>query len=392
MATRQKLIFSPVAGFFLFPPLKNMNYKIFTSESVAAGHPDKVCDQISDACLDACLKADPFSHTGIECLVTTQKVIVAGEVKTKARPDYEKIARRLIAGLGYTDPGFGFDSQNAKVEVLVHQQSPDIAVGVDPGGAGDQGMMFGYACRETPQLMPLPIMLAHALVKKMDQVRVKNLKYLRPDGKSQVVVRYEKGIPVAVEKVVLAVPHDPKVKKTELKADLLKAVVLPVLAEFKQKPASLKDLIVNGTGRWEVGGPNTDMGETGRKIVVDSYGGMARVGGGCFSGKCPTKVDRSGAYGARFVAKNIVAAGLADRCEVKVAYVIGYKEPVSKSIDTFGTERKSFKVIEDYAWGLLDLSVGGIINGLKLRRPIYSKTAAYGHFGRPGFPWEKVVS
>lgn len=369
-----------------------MNYRVFTSESVSAGHPDKICDQISDAVLDAALKIDPFSHTAIECLVTSNKVVVAGEVKTKAKLDYDAITREVIKELGYDNPIYNFNYQTADIEVLVHEQSPDIALGVDPGGAGDQGMMFGYAVNETPELMPLPIMLAHELVKKMDELKKEELSYLRPDGKSEVVVRYEKGRPVSIEAVILAVPHDPKVEKSQVKKDLLARVVLPVLDKYRKKPISLKKLIVNGTGRWEIGGPHSDKGETGRKIVVDSYGGMSRVGGGCFSGKDPTKVDRSGAYGARFLAKNIVAAGLADRCEVQVAYVIGHRNPVAKAIETFGTAKKSQKIIEDFAWQLLDMSVPGIINGLNLCRPIYQKTAVYGHFGRKIFPWEKIIS
>ncbi len=369
-----------------------MNYQVFTSESVCAGHPDKICDQISDAVLDACLRVDPYTHTGIECLVTTNKIVVAGEVKTKAKPEYEAIARKVVKDLGYDDPIYHFDYKTAEVEVLVHQQSPDIALGVNCGGAGDQGMMFGYAVNETPELMPLPIMLAHGLVRKVDELKKGQLPYLRPDGKSQVVVRYEKGKPVAVETVVLAVPHDPKVKKTQVKKDLFDHAVLPVLKQYQQKPITIRQLILNGTGKWEIGGPHSDMGETGRKIIVDSYGGMARVGGGCFSGKCPTKVDRSGAYACRYIAKNIVAAGLAERCEVQLAYVIGYKEPIAKAIEAFGTEKKSKKVVEDFAWSLLDnCSVGGIIKGLNLLRPIYQKTACYGHFGRDKFPWEKIV-
>lgn len=368
-----------------------MNYKVFTSESVCPGHPDKICDQISDAVLDAALKVDTQTHAGIECLVTTNKIVVAGEVKTRAKPDYDSIARKVVKDLGYDSPIYHFDYQTAKVEVLVHQQSPDIALGVDPGGAGDQGMMFGYAVRETPELMPLPIMLAHGLVKKMDELKGGQLSYLRPDGKSEVVVRYEKGKPVAVETVVLAVPHDPKVKKAQVKKDLFENAVLPILEQYNQKTITIKQLILNGTGKWEIGGPHADMGETGRKIIVDSYGGMARVGGGCFSGKCPTKVDRTGAYGARFIAKNIVAAGLADRCEVQLAYVIGYKNPIAKGVETFGTGKKSQKAIEDFAWSLLNCSVLGIIEGLNLRQPIYQETACYGHFGREEFPWEKVV-
>ena len=370
-----------------------MNYKIFTSESVCAGHPDKICDQISDSILDAVLKDDPFSRTGIECLATTNKVVIGGEVQTKGKPNYEKIARKVIKALRYDDPIYHFSYQETDIEILIHEQSSDIALGVDLGGAGDQGMMFGYAVNETPELMPLPIMVAHCLTQRMDEMREKEIiPYLRPDGKSEVVVHYEKNKPVKIETVVLAVPHDLKVKKGQVKKYLFEKVVLPVLEKYHQKPIEIKNLILNGTGKWEIGGPHSDMGETGRKIIVDSYGGMARVGGGCFSGKDPTKVDRTGAYGARFIAKNIVAAGLADRCEVQVAYVIGQRKPIARTIETFGTAKKSQKIIEDFAWRLLDMSVVGIINGLNLRRPIYQRTAVYGHFGREIFPWEKVIS
>jgi len=367
-----------------------MNYQYFTSESVAAGHPDKVCDQIADGCLDAALIASPKSRMAIETLVTTNRIIMAGEVTCPKEIDFEKIARRVVKRLGYTDPIYNFTDE-AKVSVYIHQQSPDIAMGADKDGAGDQGMMFGYACNETKELMPLPIMLAHRLVEKMDELReTKKLAYLRPDGKSEVKVKYEKGRPISVKKVVLAVPHNPKIENGELKHDLFEKVVVLVLekAGFTIKE---EDLIVNGTGQWEIGGPATDTGVTGRKIIVDSYGGMARIGGGAFSGKDPTKVDRSGAYGARYLAKNIVGNGLANRCEVQLAYVIGQPEPLTKEIDTFGTAKVSPFVIEDLAKKLLDFSVRGIIEGLDLRRPLYEKTAAYGHFGREEFPWEKVV-
>jgi len=367
-----------------------MNYQYFTSESVAAGHPDKVCDQIADASLDAALIASPKSRVAIETLVTTNRIIMAGEVTCPKEIDFEKIARRVVKRLGYTDPIYNFTDE-AKVSIYIHQQSPDIAMGADKDGAGDQGMMFGYACKETKELMPLPIMLAHRLVEKMDELReTKKLSYLRPDGKSEVKVKYKKGLPVSIEKVVLAVPHNPKIENGQLKKDLFENVVIPVLekAGFGIKE---EDLIVNGTGQWEIGGPATDTGVTGRKIIVDSYGGMARIGGGAFSGKDPTKVDRSGAYGARYLAKNIVGNDLADRCEVQLAYVIGQPEPLTKEIETFGTTKVSLFVIEDFAKKLLDFSVRGIIEGLDLRRPIYEKTAAYGHFGREEFPWEKVV-
>jgi S-adenosylmethionine synthetase len=367
-----------------------MNYRYFTSESVASGHPDKICDQISDAILDECLSQDKYSHTAIECLATVNHLTLAGEVKSRAKVDYQAVARKVIKRLGYVDKIFNF-SFKSPIDNHIHQQSDDIAKGVDSGGAGDQGMMFGYATDETKILMPLPIILAHRLVEKLDLVRERKIiSYLRPDGKSEVKVRYEKSIPKAVERVVLAVPHDPKIGNNELKKDLLKYVVKPVLHMFGFD-CDLKDLMVNGTGKWEIGGPASDTGLTGRKIIVDTYGGMGRHGGGCFSGKDPSKVDRSATYAARFIAKNIIAAGFAARCEVQVAYVIGRKQPIAKAIETFGTERKDKKKIERFAWDLLDLSVQGIIKGLDLLRPIYLKTACYGHFGRNGFPWEKVI-
>jgi len=322
-------------------------------------------------------------------LTTSNKVIVSGEIKTSAKPDYQAIVKKIVKDLGYDKPIYNFDYHTLDIEVLVHEQSADIALGVDPGGAGDQGLMFGYACRETEELMPLPIMLAHGLTRKMDELKKNQLVYLRPDGKSQVVVKYENGRPVSVEKVVLAVPYDPLIAKEQVLEDLFKLAVKPVLERYKIDSFKKENLILNGTGKWEIGGPDSDMGETGRKIIVDSYGGMARVGGGCFSGKDPTKVDRSAAYGARYIAKNVVAAGLADRCEVQVGYVIGHREPIVKAIETFNTAKKKQKVIADFAWKLLDLSVSGIINGLDLSRPIYQKTACYGHFGRPTFSWEK---
>ena len=369
-----------------------MNYKVFVSESVCEGHPDKICDQVSDAVLDALLEQDQYSRAGIECLATTNRLIIAGEVTTKAKVNYEKIGRGVIKSLDYTDPIYNFHDKS-KVEVLIHEQSPDISLGVEPGGAGDQGLMFGYACRETEQFMPLPIMIAHHLTKRIDQVRKsKTIPYLRPDGKSQVVVNYHNGKPTAVDKVVIAVPHQEDIKRPQLEIDIYKKVVRPILEEYKYK-ISPKDVIINGTGRWTIGGPHSDMGETGRKTVVDSYGGMGRVGGGCFSGKDPTKVDRTGHYACRYIAKNIVAKGMANRCEIIVGYVIGRPDPLAKAIDTFGTEKVSLKEIEKYAWGLLDLSVKGIINGLDLRKPVpYRKTARYGHFGWNQYPWEKLVS
>lgn len=367
-----------------------MNYAVFASESVCAGHPDKICDQISDQVLDEAIKAFPRSRVAVETLVTKDHVIVAGEVTCPKNLDYEAIVRQVIRELGYTRDEFGF-TDRSPVVVLIHQQSPDIAFGVDTGGAGDQGMMFGYATNETDQLMPMPIMVAHALAKKMDELKEGDLPYLRPDGKSEVTIRYEKGKPVEVEKVVLAVPHDPAVANEEAKKDLFKKAVLPILEFFKMNPVKIGQVILNGTGKWEIGGPASDTGVTGRKIIVDSYGGMARVGGGCFSGKDVSKVDRSAAYGTRFIAKNIVAAGLADRVEVQVAYVIGHREPIARAIETFGTAKKSQKEIENFAWKLLDLSVSGIIEKLNLRQPIYRQTARYGHFGHEEYPWEKIV-
>ena len=366
-----------------------MNYKVFTSESVASGHPDKICDQISDAILDAALAQDTNTHAGIETFVTKDFCVVGGEVKSRAKVDFEKIARDTIKELGYTSPEFGF-SHKSPVKILIHQQSPEIASGVDDGGAGDQGMMFGFATNQTKDFMPLPISIAHRLVEKLDQVREKGaVPYLRPDGKSEVTVHYENGQPKKVDKVVLAAAHKPKVTNTQIKEDLYQQVVKPVLGEFGYK-LSKKDFIVNGTGKWIIPGPASDAGLTGRKIIVDSYGGYGRAGGGAFSGKDPTKVDRSAAYAARYIAKNVVAASLADACEVQLAYVIGQRQPITKALETFGTEKKRLSVIEDFASNLMDLSVPGILSALNLRRPIYRETARYGHFGRDGFPWEKV--
>jgi S-adenosylmethionine synthetase len=363
----------------------------FTSESVAAGHPDKICDQISDAIVDAAIAIDPKSRVAVETLVTTNQVVLAGEVTVPKKINYEKIARGIIKELGYTNGIYHFNHKSP-ISVYIHEQSPDIAVGVDDGGAGDQGMMFGYATNETPEYMPMPLVLAHRLVERMDAMREnKKMPYLRPDGKSEVKVIYENGKPIGVESIVLAVPHDPKISNADLKHVLYEKVIQPVLKSYKLAPPKEANVIVNGTGKWEIGGPASDTGVTGRKIIVDTYGSFARHGGGAFSGKDPTKVDRSGAYAARYLAKNIVAAGLASRAEVRVAYVIGQRDPLAKSVETFGTEQKSIDTIEKYAWNLLDLSVPGILKGLNLRRPIYRETARYGHFGRNGFPWEKVV-
>lgn len=368
-----------------------MNYSLFTSESVCAGHPDKICDQISDAILDACLSQDKFSRTGVETLVTTNKIVLAGEVGTCAKVDYEKIARDVIKKLGYTDEIYNFDYKSARVDILIHEQSPDIAKGVLNMGAGDQGMMFGYACLDTRHLMPLPITLAHEITAAVDLARQSQLTYLRPDGKSQVTVAYSGGKPVKVTKVIVAVPHDPSKQLKKVAKDIYEVVIRPVLKKYGLK-ITLGETIVNGTGRWEIGGPTSDTGVTGRKIMVDTYGAFARIGGGCFSGKDPTKVDRSGAYAARFLAKNIVAKKLAQKCEVQLAYVIGKPDPVAKAIETFGTENAPKEKIEKFAWSLLDLSVQKILDSLNLRKPIYTKTAAYGHFGHPQFPWEKIIN
>lgn len=362
----------------------------FTSESVCAGHPDKICDAVSDAILDAVLAQDRFGHVACETLVGYNRVVIAGEITANAKVDFKKVAREQIKRLGYTDSKYNFSDQSP-IEVYVHEQSQEIAVGVDGKGAGDQGMMFGFACRETPQLMPLPITLAHGLTKRLDQVRLeKLLPYLRPDGKSQVTVEYKDGRPTKVVQVVVAVPHEEKVKLNQVKQQVYETVVVSVLDQYGFK-VSIKDLIVNGTGVWHWGGPASDCGVTGRKIVVDTYGGYARVGGGAFSGKDPTKVDRSGAYAARFLAKNIVAAGLADKCEVRLAYFIGAKKPTMQDVETFGTEKKSHKVILTFMNKILDTSVAGILEGLDLQRPIYLPSAAYGHFGREEFPWERII-
>jgi S-adenosylmethionine synthetase len=369
-----------------------MNYKVFTSESVASGHPDKICDQISDAILDAALEKDPQAHAGIETLVTKNHVTLAGEVKLRGRSriNYEKIARGVIKDLGYTTPKFGFDYK-AKINTLIHQQSQEIAQGVDIGGAGDQGMMFGYATNETKNFMPAPVALAHSLTENLDRLRERKiLRYLYPDGKSEVSVSYINGKPKNVEKVVLAVAANESVEVAQIKKDLYKLLVKPVLAKYGFKVDEDK-FVVTGTGwKWTSPGPASDTGVTGRKIIVDTYGGFARAGGGCFSGKDPTKVDRSATYAARYIAKNIVAAGLAERCEVQIAYVIGRPDPIEKDIETFGTSKKSSKITESFAWKLLDLSVSGIIKGLNLQRPIYRRTASYGHFGRDTFPWENI--
>jgi S-adenosylmethionine synthetase len=357
---------------------------------VTEGHPDKIADQISDAILDACLAEDPFSRVACETLTCTGLVVIAGEITTKAYVDFQSIVRGTVGSIGYNNALYGFDSNTCAVISTINKQSGDIAMGVDTGGAGDQGMMFGYATNETPELMPAPISLAHKLTERLSAVRKSGLMgYLRPDGKSQVTVEYNaENQPVRVDAVVISTQHAETVTNDELRADILKHVIQAVI------PANLLDentkYHINPTGRFVIGGPMGDTGLTGRKIIVDTYGGMGRHGGGAFSGKDPTKVDRSAAYMARYVAKNIVAAGLADRCEVQLAYAIGVAEPVSVLVDTFGTGKVSEDKLESLVRANFSLTPKGIIDSLNLRRPIYKATAAYGHFGRSGndFTWE----
>lgn len=371
--------------------MSDLTTRLFTSESVCAGHPDKICDAISDAILDAALAQDPNSRTGIETVAGANKIALFGEIKTQADLNFEKIVRAKVAELGYTEPAWGFSGESEFSNDL-HRQSPEIALGVDDGGAGDQGMMFGYACDETPELMPFPIALAHALTRKIDEVRESGeLAWLRPDGKAQVTVRYENDRPVAVEKLVAAVAHDEAVTAEQVRTELIKVVIQPVLDHYEFPVPSDENIVINGTGLWHIPGPESDAGLTGRKIVVDTYGGYARVGGGAFSGKDPSKVDRSGAYAARYIAKNIVAAGLATKCEVGLAYVIGQPLPLMQTIETFGTATVSERELYDFKNKLIDTSVNGIIAALDLKRPIYGQTSAYGHFGKNGLPWEVVA-
>ena len=365
---------------------------LFTSESVTEGHPDKIADQISDAILDACLAQDPYSRVACETLTCTGLVVIAGEITTKAYVDFQSLVRGTVASIGYDNALYGFDSNTCAVISTINKQSGDIAMGVDTGGAGDQGMMFGYATNETPELMPTPISLAHKLAHKLSEVRKNGLmSYLRPDGKSQVTVEYDSNHkPVRVDAVVISTQHAENIGNEELRADILKNVIQAVI------PSKLLDedtkYHINPTGRFVVGGPMGDTGLTGRKIIVDTYGGMGRHGGGAFSGKDATKVDRSAAYMARYVAKNIVAAGLADRCEVQLAYAIGVAEPVSVLVDTFGTGKVDETKLEELVRKNFSLTPKGIIEGLDLRKPIFKATAAYGHFGRKGdsFTWEKT--
>ncbi len=362
---------------------------LFTSESVTEGHPDKLADQISDAVLDAILTEDPQGRVACETLVTTGLAVIAGEITTSATPNLQEIARGVIADIGYTDASYGFDAEYSAILVTLDKQSPDIAMGVNPGGAGDQGIMFGYACQDTPELMPLPITLAHQLTHRLAQVRKESiLDFIRPDGKSQVTVEYVDNKPTHVTTVVISSQHHPDTSDSDIKEGIIEEVINKVIPEELKSP----DIVyhINPTGRFVTGGPHGDAGLTGRKIIVDTYGGMGRHGGGALSGKDPTKVDRSATYAARHAAKNIVAAGLAERCEIQIAYAIGRKVPVSVMVDTFGTgdDEKASKLVNQH----FDLTPEGIINRLELRKPIYKDTAAYGHFGRnePCFTWEKT--
>jgi S-adenosylmethionine synthetase len=376
--------------------MPDLDQYFFTSESVCAGHPDKICDAISDAVLDAALKQDPDSRTGIETVAGANKIALFGEIKTKADLNFEKIARDRVKKLGYTEQAWGFGPES-EFSNDVHQQSPEIAMGVDQQdsdviGAGDQGMMFGFACDETPELMPLPIALAHALSRRIDEARESGeLPWLRPDGKAQVTVRYEGDKLAGIEKLVLAVAHSEDTSAEQVRKEAIEKIVKPVLDRYELDLPGDKNIIINGTGLWHIPGPESDAGLTGRKIVVDTYGGYARVGGGAFSGKDPSKVDRSGAYAARYIAKNIVAAGLARKCEVGLAYVIGQPKPLMQTIDTFGTGTVSQEELHAFKDKLIDTSVRGIIETLDLRRPIYGQTSAYGHFGKPDLPWEQIV-
>ena len=381
---------------------------LFTSESVTEGHPDKIADQVSDGVLDAALADDPMSRVACETLITTGQVIVAGEITTRSAIDIPRVVRDTIARIGYTDSAMGFDAETCGIPVALDRQRPDTAPGVDSAhevraegaeddpfdlqGAGDQGLMFGYATDETPQLMPLPITLAHRLTGQLAACRRGGLGYLRPDGKSQVSVRYADGVPQGVQNVVVSTQHAADVTQEQIHADITTEVIRPVLDEYGFWSDDI-DLFINPTGKFVVGGPMGDAGLTGRKIIVDTYGGMARHGGGAFSGKDPSKVDRSAAYAARWVAKNVVAAGFARRCEFQVAYAIGVARPMSILVETFGTETRPVAEIEAWVNETFDLRPAAILESLNLRRPVYSQTAAYGHFGRDGdaFTWEDTT-
>lgn len=371
----------------------------FTSESVTCGHPDKVCDQIADRILDEMLSQDPASRSACEVTCATDQVHIFGEVTTKAKADYEAVARKTIAEIGYTLPGHGFDAESCRITVDLHEQSPDIAMGITrrtkaeelDAGAGDQGMMFGFACQETDSLMPLPIELAHRLTKRLEQVRkIGELPYLLPDGKSQVTVEYEDGVPRRVSTVVLSAQHMADVDIEKLRSDIIRHVILPTIP--KEMMDEETQFFINPTGRFSIGGPAGDSGLTGRKLIVDTYGGYARHGGGAFSGKDPSKVDRSGAYMARYLAKNIVAAGLADKCEVQLSYSIGLAEPVSVLIDTFGTEKMGKDALYGLVLGQVDLRPAAIIRKFDLTKPVYSQVSCYGHFGSNAadMPWEQT--
>lgn len=374
--------------------MSNKRNFLFTSESVTEGHPDKIADQISDAVLDEVLRNDPKGRVACETLLATGLILVAGEITTNAQIDYVKIARDTVEKVGYTRAKYGFDAHTCSVITAMNRQSPDIAQGVDTGGAGDQGLMFGFACNETQELMPLPIMLAHRLTKRLSVVRKEGLlNYLRPDGKSQVTVQYQNGKPIRVETVVVSTQHSDSVSNETLRSDITEHVIKPVINEVSPEMMdSATKLLINPTGRFVIGGPQGDTGLTGRKIIVDTYGGYAPHGGGAFSGKDPTKVDRSATYMARYIAKNIVAAGLAEKCQVQLAYAIGVAEPVSVYVETFGTSRVDEDSLPELVRSHFQLTPKGIIESLNLQRPIYQETAAYGHFGRnePGFSWEQT--
>jgi len=359
-----------------------------TSESVTEGHPDKICDQISDAILDSLIAQDPYSRVAVETLVTTGSVHVAGEVTTRGFADVQRIARQTLKEIGYCDPAFGIDCDDAGVWVSIHGQSPNISQGVDREGAGDQGMMYGYACNETPELMPLPIILAHKLTKKMADVRKnREIENIGPDGKSQVTIEYHDNKPARIDAIVIAQQHKENISEDELKIEILEKVVKPICGRMIDERTKIH---INATGAFIIGGPEGDTGVTGRKIIVDSYGGVGRHGGGAFSGKDPSKVDRSAAYMARYIAKNIVASGLADKCEIALSYAIGVAEPTSINVDCFGTNKIEEEKISLLVRKFFKLTPKGIIESLELRRPIYRQTAAYGHFGRPEFSWERL--